>query len=294
MELTQLKYFVTVAEELHFGNAARKLNMTQPPLSMQIKKLEEELESRLFTRTNRTVSLTKEGELLLKEAKEILNRAENAVSNVKSLSESLSGPLKIGFNEPAINSFLPSLLKDFRKKFPDAIISLDEMETAEQLDALMQCRINIGFARLFQHETPGMRQMLMLSERYLIALPAKHDLCGFKVINPEMLADEALIIFPEKIQPRLHKGILMKLAANGYKPKLIQEAVTKQTTLALVEAGMGIAFIPESISSVKRKGVEFRKFSAKLPEIKIYAIWRDDDNSPLLEKFIGRARQKCA
>jgi DNA-binding transcriptional LysR family regulator len=165
-------------------------------------------------------------------------------------------------------------------------VLLEETETTEQIQSLIECRINIGFARLFDHKTPGMGRKLMLSEKYLIAFPSNHRLSKFKTVLPSMLGDEALIIFPEKIQPELYKNILCELESGGYRPKLIQEAITKQTTLALVEAGMGIAFIPQSVTPVKRKGIEFRHFSANLPKINIYAIWRKDDNSPLLEKFV--------
>lgn len=286
MELTQLKYFMAVAEELHFGKAAKKLNMTQPPLSMQIKKLEEELEVSLFIRTNRSVSLTEEGVLFLKEVREILSRAENAVSSIKSFSESFKGPLKIGFNEPAINSFLPNLIKNFKKKYPDILISLNEMETASQVEALLKYRINIGFARVFEEKIPEIQKKLILSEKYLLVLPSKHRLLAFETITPKMLNGEPLIIFPKRLQPTLYDRIIKNLETEGYTPSIIQEAVTKQTTLALVEAGMGIAFIPESILWAKRRGVESRKFTGNMPDIKIYAIWHRNDKSLILKKFI--------
>lgn len=286
MELTQLKYFITVAEELHFGNAARRLHMTQPPLSMQIKKLEDELEVALFRRTNRSVALTREGELFLKDALEIVNRAENAMTNIRSLSETFRGPFKIGFNEPAINSFLPTVLKTFGKRCPGVKLSLNELETADQLERLRQCEISIGFVRLFEQDTTGLKYKQMREERYRVALPTNHRLSHHDRLTPNMLVGEPLVVFPRRLQPRLYDRFMTELEFQGYKPDHIQEAITKQTTLALVEAGMGIAFVPESIARIRRKGVVYRECSVKLPTIKIYAIWRKNDCSPLLDKFL--------
>lgn len=128
--------------------------------------------------------------------------------------------------------------------------------------------------------------MSVFSESYLIAMPADYELASFKTVFPHMLKNEPLIIFPRRLDPKLHERMMTEVMSGGYKPAIVQEAATKQTTLALVEAGLGIAFVPESIARVRRKGIEFREFSAALPKIEIYAIWRKENKSPLLAKFI--------
>lgn len=286
MELTQLRYFIAAAEEEHFGRAARRSHITQPPLSIQIKKLEEELGVQLFKRSNRSVTLTPEGDLFLREARAIVTRANHALRAMRELSDAYVGSLNIGFNEPAINSFLPAALGRFRNRRPDVVLSLNELETARQLECLRRFDISAGFVRLFEHDESDLEKRLISSEGYVAALPANHPLARLDEVEPSLLRDDPLVIFPRRLQPRLYDRFMRELKSLGYVPTLIQEAITKQTTLALVEAGLGVAFVPESIARHPREGVAFRPCSGNFPAIHIHAVWRKNDPSPLLEDFL--------
>lgn len=286
MELTDLKYFAAVAAELNFRRAARKLNMAQPPLSRRIKNLEYEIGTPLFIRTNRSVRLTEAGKLFLEKANEIIEKAGDALEELSLIGKGEEGYLPIGFNEPAINTFLSKAIKRCHSRYPKVKLVLKEMQTNEQLEALKNNKIKIGFMRLFGHDVSGMSTSLLYSERYILAIPKNHALGKYRKITLEMLKQEPMIIFPRKMNPGLYDHFMAKFEDAGFKPMLEQEASTKHTTLALVEAGLGIALVPESSASASRKGIEFRNLEASLPSIEIYAVWQKNESSPVFMNFI--------
>jgi len=286
MELTDLKYFAAVAEELNFRRAARKLNMAQPPLSRRIKNLEDEIGTPLFIRTNRSVRLTEAGKLFFEKANEIIEKAGEALEELSLIGKGEEGYLPIGFNEPAINTFLSKAIKRYHSRYPKVKLVLKEMQTNEQLEALKNNKIKIGFMRLFGHDVSGMSTSLLYSERYILAIPKNHALGKYRKITLEMLKQEPMIIFPRKMNPGLYDHFMAKFEDAGFKPMLEQEASTKHTTLALVEAGLGIALVPESSISMSKKGVEFHNLEASLPSIEIYAVWQKNESSSVLMNFI--------
>lgn len=286
MELTDLKYFAAVAEELNFRRAARKLNMAQPPLSRRIKNLEDEIGVPLFIRTNRSVRLTEAGKIFFEKANEIIGKAGEALEELSLIGKGEEGYLLIGFNEPAINTFLSKAIKRYHSRHPKVKLVLKEMQTDEQLEALKNKKIKIGFMRLFNHDVSGLSTSFLYSERYILAIPKNHPLGKYRKITLEMLKQEPMIIFPRKMNPELYDHFMVLFEGAGFKPLLAQEASTKHTTLALVEAGLGIALVPESSISTSRKGVEFRNLEASLPSIEIYAVWQKNESSPVLMNFI--------
>lgn len=281
-----MKYFITVAEELNFRRAAQRLNMAQPPLSRRIKNLEEETGTPLFNRTNRSVRLTWAGNVLLKKAREIVEKAEDTLDSLSRIGAGDEGYLSIGFNEPAINTFLSRVIKRFHSRYPGVKLLLKEMQTNEQLEALREDRIKIGFIRFFRHDVSGLNTSLIYSENYLLAIPKGHALGKYSKLPLALLKQQPLIIFPRRMNPGLYNYLMKQFENAGFKPSLTQEAVTKQTTLALVEAGVGIAIVPESSMSIYRKGVEFRPLSDELPPIEIYAVWKESDKSAALMNFV--------
>lgn len=288
MELTHLRYFITVAEELHFGRAARKLHIAQPPLSQQIMRLEEELEVKLFNRTSRRVELTSAGKLFLTEAKAIIERADYASGKMRDIAAGSSGSLSLGFNESAINTFLPETIRNFREKHPEIKLILHELETAAQLEALQSAQIDLGVMRPFGHDLTQFSTQLLFQEHYVAAVPNNHKFIKDErhEIRLDELSSEKFIMFPREIHPSLYDHIVKCCEAVGFTPRIAQNAITKQTTLALIEAGLGIALVPESAKHHAADGISFIKLKSSLPPVNIMAVWRLTENSVIIRNFL--------
>jgi DNA-binding transcriptional LysR family regulator len=286
MELTHLRYFVAVAEELHFGRAAAKLHIAQPALSQQIKRLEGELNTRLFNRTSRRVELSAAGKIFLNKAHGIIERADEACAAMMNLGKGQSGYLAMAYIESVLNTFLPKTIKKFMHKYPEVQLSLKEMGIIEQFKALDEKRLDLGFMRPFGHDTSAYSKRLVLSEQYVLAMPANHKLCANSLLTLDMIGDEPLILFPRAIHPQLRYCFDECFQRADFKPNIIQELTSKRTTLALVETGIALAFVPESSMIHSPSGVEFRKLDCDLPDIKIFALWRPENDSPLIKNFL--------
>lgn len=285
MELSHLKYFTAVAELLHFGKAAKKLNISQPPLSQQIRKLEEELQIKLFVRTSRKVELTDAGKIFYEEARAVLERADAAMEKVEEIASGSSGSLSIGFNEAALNTVLPSAIKKFRETHPGVKLQLKELETPDQLSAIRENKIQLAVLRLFHHDISGLKSKLIFKEPYKLALPQGHHLSKYKKLPLKKLNGESIIIFPQPMQPDLHRHILESCAKSGAKLNIAQEAASKQTTLALVESGIGCAFVPASSQKNCSRKINFVELAGGLPEVKISAVWKESAENAALAAF---------
>ncbi len=286
MELTHLKYFVTVAEELHFGRAARRLNVSQPPLSQQIMKLEDELGVKLFNRSSRVVTLTEAGKIFLEEARSILHRAELTTERMALLAGGHCGILSLGFNEPVLNTILPEAVSKFRRKYPDVELRLFEMETAAQLTALRGREIDLALLRTFGDSPEEFAARLLYREHYLLALPPDHPLLKLETVPLEKLKDRELIMFTRRSNPNIHRCILEALRNAGVEPRISQEAGNKATILALVRAGLGVGIVPESSRITAPPGVEFRPLGPGLPPVEILAVWEERNSSAPLQHFL--------
>jgi DNA-binding transcriptional LysR family regulator len=286
MELTHLRYFIAVAEELHFGRAAEKMHIAQPPLSQQIKRLEDELDVKLFNRSSRRVELTEAGRIFLPEARAIIQRADEACSTLYKLAKGKSGYFAVAFSEPAINTFLPGAIKEFMEKYPDVQLSLNELGILEQFHALDEKRIHLSFMRPFGHDTEAYSKRLIMSERYLTALPAGHKLCSEAFITLDMLKDEPLILFPRSKHPHLRSRFDECFHDCGFEPMVIEEMSSKHTTLSFVAAGVALTLVPESSMVYSLPGVEFKELKSKLPPVEIYALWRPENESPMIKNLL--------
>lgn len=286
MELTHLRYFVAIAEELHFGRAAAKLHIAQPALSQQIKRLEDELDVKLFNRTSRRVELSAAGKVFLNKAYGIIERADEACAIIMSLGKGQSGYLSIAFNEPAINTFLPKAIEKFMRKYPEVQLSLKEMEITEQFKAFDEKRLDLGFMRPYGHNTSAYSKRLTMREQYVLALPVNHKLCANSSLTLDMIGNEALILFPRAEHPQLRNRFDECFQLAGFQPNIIQELSSKRTTLALVETGIALAFVPESSMLHSPPGVEFRKLNSNLPAVEIFVLWRSENDSPLIRNFL--------
>ncbi|RJG05372.1 LysR family transcriptional regulator [Noviherbaspirillum cavernae] len=295
IELRQLRYFVAVAEESHFGRAALRLHMTQPPLSQTIQSLEAALGTPLFARTKRSVALTPAGIALLPEARRILQQAGTLPDLVRRAASGESGLLSLSFVSTADYSLLPPLLREFRERYPQVQIDLREATTDIQLDDLMQGRIDAGLLipPLPEKAKAELDYLTVLSEPLIVAMPqGLKPLRSKSSVSLQALADMPLIIFPRRIAPAFHDAILASFRDAGLTPRIGQEAIQMQTIVGLVSAGMGIALVPQSVSNLKRPGVEYKNLTGKTLSVETGLAWRRDNASPILRAFLELLRKK--
>ena len=295
IELRPLRYFVAVAEELHFGRAAARLNMTQPPLSQTIQALEATLGVALFARTQRSVALTPAGAALLPEARWLLLRAAAMPELARRAASGASGRLALGFVSTADYSILPPFLREFRERHPDVQIDLREATTDIQQDDLLQGRIDVGL--LIPPLQDKNRSLLdyapVLSEPLLLAVPSGTPAVRNKAsVDLRTVATLPLIIFPRRIAPAFHDAILGCFRDAGLTPRIGQEAIQMQTIVSLVSAGMGIALVPQSVSNLKRAGVDYKRLRTPTPLVETGLAWRRDNPSPVLHAFLDLLRKK--
>ena len=294
LDLRQLRYFVTVAEELHFGRAAARLHMTQPPLSQTIQALEELLGAPLFLRTRRSVALTPAGDALLPEARRMLAQAAELPELVRRAASGETGRISLAFVSSADYSVLPPFLRSYRDTFPQVQINLQEATSDLQLDDLLHNRIDAGLLipPLPDKARAELDYMKVLSEPLILAAPA--GLAALKGTGPIWLKDLPplpLIIFPRPIAPMLHDAILACFRAAGLTPEIGQQAIQMQTIVSLVSAGMGIALVPQSVSNLMRPGVEYRSLHDPSPHVETGLAWRRDNRSPVLLGFLDLLRK---
>lgn len=294
MELRDCHCFLAVAEELHFGRAAARLGMAQPPLSQRIKALEKTLGTRLFDRTSRSVTLTPAGEAFKGEARVLLELAEKAGQTVRRIGQGLAGRLTVGCVNPAMDAFLSAALAAFRIAAPDVALVLREMSTREQLPALASGRLDIGFVRYAGHSIPGAVVTVISREPYIAALPVGHPLARTRRIALSSLDGQAMVMPPRAALPLLREAMTAALTQAGAVPVTVQEATSKFTTLSLVAAGMGLALVPASVRVWKRAGVVFRDIDGSLPEVVLAAIRPEGHDHPAAARLIGLALSAAA
>ena len=296
MELRHLRYFVAVAEELHFGRAAVRLNISQPPLSQQIQALEQMLAVRLFERTNRRVALTEAGRVFLDEARAILLRAEAAVQLARRAQRGELGELKVGFTASApFTSIMPRSILAFRQAYPDVQLSLLEMSSGEVVDALLEQRIQVGVLRPF--ELPDSIESVELFRDPLVAvLPAEHPLAAGSEegLSLAALADEPFVFFPRSYTTGLHDQLHELSRQAGFTPRITQEANETMTIIGLVGAGMGVSMLPESFRRTRVDGVVYRTLLDAGATSAIWLAWRRGERTPQALAFIETMKRQVA
>jgi DNA-binding transcriptional LysR family regulator len=289
MELRQLRYFVAVAEELHFRRAAARLHMSQPPLSQQIRQLEDEIGCRLLARTRRRVELTPAGEAFLRDARAVLADLDGAVATVRRIDAGQTGRLRISFVGSALVSLLPGIVQRFRAARPHVEVELRERTTSDQVDAVATGAIDVGFVPLPVDEA-GLRVEVLLRERTIAALPAGHALAGVRRVTLRRLAAEPFILFPHAQAPGFHDRLITSLtAATGSPPRVVQEASEMQTIVGLVATGIGVSLVPASVEHLALQGVAYRPVTGG-PPVELAAITREADDSPVVAAFLELAR----
>jgi DNA-binding transcriptional LysR family regulator len=289
MELRHLRYFVTVAEELHFGRAAEKLHIAQPPLSQQIQQLERELGFSLFLRANRRVTLTAAGAVFLQDVTRSLQSIEQAVRAARRADRGDTGTLALGFSTSATFEVLPALLSRFRATCPNVEMSLYEMNAAEQVQALEDKRLDVGLARP-AITGEGLTIETVLAEPLVVALPEGHSLVSQKVIALADLAEEPFVLSPEAPKPSYADSVKALCAGVGFVPQVVQEAREMPTILSLVAAGLGVTLTPASARNLRRTGLVYRPLSDPNAVMELVVAFRTGDSSPTLRRFLNIVR----
>ena len=288
MELRHLRYFVAVAEELHFGRAAARLHVAQPALSRQIRSLEEEIGLRLFERDRRRVALTAAGAVFLGEARFLLGHVDDAVEAARRADRGELGSLRIGYVPAVVTTGLPEIVRGFRKRFPGVDVRLQEMNPAMQVEALLGERVDVGFVRGPIHE-PALAAQTVLEEPLVAALPSGHRLGRHKRLGLAMLAGEPFVLQARSRGPGSHDHILAICRNAGFTPRVVQEG-SQTDILSLVASGAGVAIVPASLRVIRRAGVLYRPLNER-PMTRLDMVWRKDAALPVLRAFLKEVRQ---
>jgi len=293
MELRHLRYFVAVAEELHFGRAARRLHIAQPPLSQQIRRLEAELGTELLRRSRRRVELTEPGRLLLEHARPLIADADGLEGLVRRAAGGEVGRLAVGFVGSATYRALPALVRAFRDRVPDVDLVLTELTSTPQVAALRARQIDVGIVRPPVVED-GLLLEPLVEESLVAAVSDAHPLAGRRRIAVAALADEPFVLFPRDVGTGLYDDVAGVCRAAGFEPRVVQQAGDMQTIVSLVSAGIGVSLVPASVTALKLPGVAYRELDGENAILALALASRRDDGSPLVTRFREVAREALA
>ncbi|WP_416968770.1 LysR family transcriptional regulator [Streptomyces sp. 4F14] len=287
LPLPQLHAFVVLAEELHFGHAAARLGIAQPPLSQQIRRLEEKVGHALFTRTPGRITLTPAGAELLPTARRALTDLAEGLAAARAVGSGQAGRLRIGFAASVALTVLPGLLRTFRDRYPGVHLDIHEMTTAPQLAALHDRTIDIGLLREPPADETGLGFRTVLTEPFVAVLPSAHPLAARRTVQLAQLADSPFVLLPRAVGPALHDQIIGLCTEAGFTPQVVQHAVEWQTVCALVETGLGVSLAPASIRRIRLKGVAFRRISPGTARTRVAVAWRENDHNPLVTHLLA-------
>lgn len=292
MDFRQLKYFLAVAEELNIGRAASRLHISQPPLTRQIKSIEDELGVELFVRTTKGVELTQAGEMFKVEARNIRMLVEGAIDRVQRVGEGKLGRLDVATFGSAIYNIIPHLLQRFQQRYPGVRIVLHTMTKAEQIEALRQRRVTIAFNRMTRDE-PDIGRELVAVEALFAVVPSDHPLAALDKVSLNELMANPLVLFPNVGRPNFVDHVIGLCREHGLEAQIAQEVGDAVTGIALVARGFGVSLIPES--AAKALTVEGTKFlplkEAPDAVVDVSCLYRASDRSMLLQSFLEVVRE---
>jgi len=288
VELRHLRYFVAVAEELHFGRAAERLGIAQPPLSRQIQSLESELGFKLFDRSRRRVELTSAGGVLLKRTRDVLERLEEAVRDARRTSTGKRGRVTVGYPSSLAYTGLVGLLRAFRAEFPDVELAVRELPLADQLVGLKNGELDVGFIRGPLDDAELVAEC-MRREPLMLALPADHPLANRRRLTLASVAHEPFVFFPRARAPAFFDLLLGLCQKAGFTPQIRHEA-PQADVLSLVAAGFGISIMPAAVRELRRSDVAFKPFVGA-PLTELLLAWRVGEGLPARQAFIDVVRR---
>ncbi|HZO37067.1 MAG TPA: LysR family transcriptional regulator [Solirubrobacteraceae bacterium] len=281
MELRHLRYFVAVAEEMHFGHASKRLHIVQPALSKQIAALERELGVTLFSRSKHRISFTPAGEAFYEEAVDILRRVEHATRTAKMTDTGAVGSLDVGFIGPAMFSVLPSLLREHRRRFPGVRFQLHEMGTVPQIRRLQDGAFDAGFVHASGPEE-GVSFKTVWREPFVIGLPHEHPLVREDVVDLAACADETFVFIARKGSPGLFDQCLALCQSHGFTPRVIEEGDSPSARYGMVSAGIGVTIAPGSVIKGGWPDVEFRHLTDATTQIETAFAYSTSNHSATL------------
>jgi DNA-binding transcriptional LysR family regulator len=285
IELHHLRYFVAVAEDLHFRRAAERLHIAQPALSRAIKWLERELGAPLLLRTTRNVALTEAGRVFLHEVRHALAQIERAQNLARSAAAGEAGRLSVAYMDFAINGPLPAILNAFRESHPKVVIDLAHMWTERQREAIIVGDIDIGFL-IGPFEAPDINSMTVLREQFVAVLPETHHLAKKKHLALADLSAEPFILGAIAFWGPYRRLVDELCLSAGFTPQVVQEAHNSDGIFGLVAAGMGVSIYVEGARNFSLRGCVIRPFKGLDASIDTTAVWRADNSSPAMPNFI--------
>lgn len=287
LPLPQLHAFVVLAEELHFGHAAARLGIAQPPLSQQIRRLEDKVGHALFRREPGGVTLTPAGRELLPAARRALTGLADGLAAARAVGSGQAGHLTIGFAASLALTVLPGLLRTFRHRFPGVHLDIREMTTAPQLVALHDETIDVGLLREPPADETALSFRTVLSEPFVAVLPSGHPLAAQRTVQLGQLSREPFVLLPRAVGPLLHDQIVGLCTSAGFTPRVAQHAVEWQTVCALVGTGLGVSLAPASIRRIRLEGVTCRGIEPSTTRTRVAVGWRANDQNPLVTQLLA-------
>jgi DNA-binding transcriptional LysR family regulator len=285
LDLKTLYYFTILAEEKHFGLAAKRIGIEQPPLSLQIKKLEEKAGGKLFDRSNKRVRLTAAGEALLPEARQLLSSSHRVLDRIKKINSGEAGTLQIGFTSSTIFAGIPNFIQQHKKAYPEIGYALRERSPADQIGELLAGTLDIGFIRQ-PDKVAGIATCDLPKESWVAALSGAHPLARKKMLNVSDLKNELFVLFPIRIAPTQFEGINAIFKAAGFYPTIVQEANEWQTIVNLVESNLGVSICPSSFQKIKIGDIRYIPLADVKEQTGITACFHAGNESALLHNFL--------
>lgn len=293
MELRQLHYFVVLAEELHFSRAAQRLHISQPPLSVAIQQLEAQLEAQLFQRSSKEVRLTAAGQHLLVQARDILERSRRAAMDTRAVAQGMAGCVRLGFVGSSMYRGLPEALAQLQQQHPQVRVDLHELNSAEQVGALQQGKLDLGLMHTMA-APKGLRTQTLLREPFMVCLPNGHHLASQARVAVASLATERMVLFSGAVSPEYFRSIRSLCLRAGFDPDLRHEVRHWLSVLSLVGCGQGVSIVPTCLQRVGMPGLEFRPLRQATAHSELQAMWRPAPDQPLVEALLQLLQTQMA
>ncbi|MBS0595641.1 MAG: LysR family transcriptional regulator [Proteobacteria bacterium] len=285
MELRHLRYFAAVADELHFGRAAGRLAISQPPLSLAIRQLEDELGAKLFERDSKRVALTPAGEAFLDDVRHLLAQSGEAAEHARRVAGGSTGRLRVGFSGSMLYRGLPEAVAAYRSAWPGVVLTLVELNSAEQIDALAHDRLEAGFVHVPQ-VPDGLDGLLVADEPFVACLPEGHALARSSRLDLRELAADPFVLFARSASPLYYEQVIALCIAAGFRPQVQFEARHWLSVVALVAEGMGVAVVPAAIGASGMHGVRFATLRPSRIQSTSWCVWNPRRRSPARQAFV--------
>jgi len=293
MELRHLRYFVAVAEELHFTRAAQRLGIGQPPLSQQIRALEDEIGTALFLRHARGVQLTEAGSVLLQRAQALLADASQAIDEARAAARGERGRVRVGMiNSAPFHPFVPRAIREYGLRYPGVALTLDEKSTPALAESVLADELDIAFVRPLLGDDPRLRSLPLFDEDMLVALPQGHALSRYARLHLSQIASEPFVLFPRPVGSGLYDEIIAACQKAGFSPHIGQETQQVTSIVNLVAAGIGVSVVPSSMQQVHSEGVTYRNIDGPAPRAWMHLIHRDGaETTPTVGNMLALTRE---